>query len=73
MAITMQYRVTVRCDTCRKADTTDTVGQPPMTTVPLHWIQAQPPGSRDQKEFCSIECMAGWRMDVMPWDDEETV
>lgn len=68
--ITMQYRITVHCDTCNKAHTETTVGLPPMGALPIQWIQAQPPGSRETKEFCSIECLSSYKAELLPWEDE---
>lgn len=72
MAITMQYRITVRCDVCNKTSTRESIGTAPLGGIPIDWIQAQPPGSQETKEFCSVGCLSKWKPDIMPWDEDPT-
>lgn len=71
MAITAQYRITVRCDVCHKVETVESIGSPIPNPVPAAWIQTAPPGMTTNKEFCSTECLLEWKSDVKPWKEEE--
>jgi hypothetical protein len=69
MAITIQYRVTAKCDQCGKTAVIHSEGSPPIMHVPLDWIQGAPPGAREIREFCSPGCLATWEPDVKPWEE----
>ena len=70
MSVTMQYRVTTKCDQCGKKVSVESIGYPPAGIVPVDWVQTAPPGIQDMKEFCSPACLSKWKPDIKPWKED---
>jgi hypothetical protein len=64
------YRIVVTCDGCGKKVKREAGPYPPAGPVPKSWIQTPPPGQREVKEFCSVECLSSWTPPASPWDDD---
>lgn len=71
MTVQYDYRVTVTCDNCGKQVSSISNGGPPPSGFPDHWIQGAPPGTTQQRDFCSTDCFMAWTPPVRPWVEEE--